>query len=221
MSTVRMFETTQQAEAAVAKLRNGGFRWDTIRVVEPAMGREGAVVDAAVDDGMIPEVYRQACVGALQRGRALVAIDAPFGHEQAAIDIMAEAGAVDTDMLPAYSRRDPAPLSDLLNLPVLSRSKSTTQLAQKPFTFPSWLGLPLVTRTGQAMFGGLSKSKKNWKYSMGLPLLTKSGGPMFGGLTKPKRNWTSSFGLPLLSRNSAPLSSMFGMPTLTRRRDND
>ena len=220
MATVRIFESAQQAEAAVSKLRAGGFRRDTIRVIEPGMGNEAAV-ERAIDDGVVAEVYRRSCVQALQRGRSLVAIDAPFGHEQDALDILAAAGAVDTEALPAYSRRDPAPFSDLLGIPVLSRSKTTTQLAQKPYTFGSWLGLGLLTKNSAPLFGAVSKRKKNWTSSMGLPLLTKSGAPMFGGLTARKRNWTSSFGLPLLSRNSAPLSSMFGMPTLSRRKNRD
>lgn len=221
MSTVRIFETAEQAEAAADKLRNGGFRRDTIAVVNPAMGGEAAAVDAAVRDGVMPEVYRRACIQALQRGRSLVAIDAPFGHEQDAVAIMTRAGAVDSEMLPEYSRRDPAPFSDILGMPVLSRSRTTTQLSERQYTFPSWLGLPLLTKTGGAMFGGLSKPKRNWTSSLGLPLLTKGGRPMFGGLTKSKRNWTTSFGFPLLSRNSAPLSSMFGIPPLTRRRGSD
>ena len=224
MSTVRLFESEHQAEGAAARLVEAGFRQQTISVISPAAGQEEAAVQSAVASGALPGSHRRVCVDALRRGRHIVTIEAPFGHEQEAIDILTAGGAVETDSLPAYSLYDPTPLSDFLGIPVLSSSRTTTQLAQRRFTFPSWLGLGLTSKKAaplSSMIGlkPLSQPKRPRTSSFGLPLLTKSGGPTFGfkAIISPKRGWSRSFGLPLLSKNSAPLSSMFGIPLLTRR----
>lgn len=226
MSTIRLFETEQLAHQAAAKLREGGFRPATISVIAPMAGREAAIVEAAVEAGTIPGNHANVCREALQRGRHVLSVETPFGFEQDAIDILEDSGAVDTGSLPAYLPDDAAPLSDLLGIPVLSQSRTTTQLARREYIFPSWLGLGLSSKKAaplSSMFGmkTLSKEKRPWNSSFGLPLLTKSSGPTFGfkALTKEKRPWTSSFGFPLLSKNSAPLSSMFGIRLLSRRDD--
>jgi len=228
MLTVRLFESEREAQAGAARLIEEGFPRDSVSVISASPGSESVVVAEAKRSGRLPGSHAEACTAALKRGRAIVTVAAPFAHELQAIELLEASGAVETETLPVVSPRDPSPFSDFLGLPVLSRSRTTTQLARKPYTFPLWLGLGLTSRKAaplSGMFGlkTLSRPKRPWTSSFGLPLLTRSSGPVLGlkAISTPKRPWTSSFGLPLLSRNSAPMSSIFGLPLLTRRHRSD
>lgn len=217
MSTVRMFETKQHADAAVDKLVSEGFRRNTMSVITPGGGAERANIDAAVRHGHVPGSDVNACIDALARGRTIIALDAPFGYQGLAYDVLDAAGAVDSDMLPEYSPRNPSPLSDFLGMPTLTAGRTTTQLSKGGTTFSVSLSKKSAPSSSFGM-STLSKPKKNWTTSFGLPMLTKSQGPSFGfkTLSSSQGGWTRSFGLPLLSRNSAPLSSMFGLRVISK-----
>ena len=219
MSTVRMFETEQHARDAAAKLEQGGFRKESISVIGAMPGQEDDAVSAAIDQGRLSGSLRGSCVAALRRGRSIVTVDAPFGAEADAIDILEGAGAVDSGEVSRYSNYDPTPLSDMFGIPVLSNSRSSVQLSHR-LTFPVRLSNKATPLSSMFGMKTLTAPWRNKTSSLGFPMLTKSGGPVFGvKLRTPKKGWNRSFGIGLLSSNATPLSSMFGMRTISRKKN--
>jgi hypothetical protein len=215
MSTliVRLYDTAEQARAAVAKLREAGFRDDAI--LELAPGSAQSVASAIVAGRMMghrAEFYAER----VKQGRSLVAVEAPFGQGQAATNILDGFSPVDQDLQlphdpvqhewgkaaplsatlgwPVLLRKSPAPLSDSLGLPTRSRSEfyTTTSLASSDATFSSIFGLRLLSRNPAPLSSML-----------GFPLLSR------------RTTKTSSFGMKLLSDTAAPLSSALGISTLS------
>lgn len=233
---VRMYETEQQAHDTATRLREEGFPEDGIFLVVPESGSDGGSSEALASAFMAGHVLRSHAdiyAQGLKGGRSLVAARAPFGFGQLATQIMDSFGPVDLGLRPpqrssmgwdeaaplssalqlrVLRHRQPAPFSELLGLPVLSRGRSFLSnlfgelaspkpslfghdaLIQKAAPFSSLFGLGLLSRN-PAPLSSL----------FGLQTVYASAGP-----------WTSSFGLPLLSRAPAPFSSLFGLPLLTR-----
>ncbi len=74
-----MYDTEERARAAVAKLREAGFRDDAI--LELAPGSAQSVASAIVAGRMMghrAEFYAER----VKQGRSLVAVEAPFGQGQ-------------------------------------------------------------------------------------------------------------------------------------------
>ncbi len=223
--TVRMFASEEAAQRAASNLKANGFS-DVLTLLPPAVGAPAdAAVQGGVDQGQIPRNAIAVCVDALQRGRSLVAVAAPFGQALDAIGIMADAGAIETDAIPEPVYRNPSPLSDLLMWPTLAKFEPMSDLLSSSWTFSSRFGMPLLSknqRGANSSFGikTLSAPKRKTS-SFGIPLLSKNqrGANSFFGiktLSAPKRK-NSSFGFPLLSKNPAPFSSLLGMSTLTEK----
>ncbi len=189
--TVRIFDSETDARSAMARLAESGF--SDPKVLSGASGGDlEAVVRRAVDNGVLAGHQASFCLRNLKDGRSAVAVSANFGFAQEAIKVMAMCGARTDETPPTVERGNPAPLSDLLGLPTLSRARPTTELASSSWYFSSSFGFGLLS--GNAV-----------------PLSS-----LFGlkTLTQPKRDWRTSFGLPLLSSNPAPLSSMLNMRTV-------
>ena len=142
---VRMYDTEERARAAVAKLREAGFRDDAI--LELAPGSAQSVASAIVAGRMMghrAEFYAER----VKQGRSLVAVEAPFGQGQTATNIMDGCSPVDQELelpddpvqtewgeaaplsatlgWPVLLRKSPAPLSDSLGLPTRSSSEFYT-----------------------------------------------------------------------------------------------
>lgn len=227
--TVRIFKSEKDARDAAAKLAEAGYGEPAVLVADQLKGKEAAAVKSAVEEGMLPGGYTAVCTRSLQQGRSLVGVRAPFGQAQRANNIMADAGAVETDQLKPIVRSNPAPFSDVLSIPTLSQFVSSTELPRSDWSVSAGFGLPLLSRRAapfSSMFGMklLTSEKTGRKTGYGMPLLSRNPAPMssllFGLKTviSPKKSWNWSFGLPLLSRNPAPFSSLFGVPLLTRDR---
>ena len=201
MTYVRMYETEQQARAAIAQLKKGGFPENTMHLVTP-----GANGDALLGYmvGSDTRVYAEN----LALGRSFVLVRAPFGSGQAAIDILDSCGPIESDLLapaePAscweeavtplstamqwqvLKQNDPAPFSKWMGFPLLSKG-------DKPAPLSQWLGSsPLSKRQQPAPLS-------SW---MGFPLLS------------PEVSLSQYFGLDLLSPEATPLSSRLGLDTL-------
>ncbi len=183
---VRMYETSQQAEAAANKLREWGFREDLINVVTPAL--PSGDFAAAIMAGYV--LKRDALVYAegVRRGRSLVSVRAPFGKGRVAIDVLDRLGPVDSgvpdepaDHLPGWD--DAAPFSSAFWMPTKARDATP---------FSSFWVLPVVTRKGRTLGERL-----------GLPEVSNSSAPI-----------QTSLGMPLLSRKVAPLSELLKLPLL-------
>ena len=228
--TVRMYESEQQAHDAAQRLVEVGFPEDKILLVTPtsAAGGEAEVVRSAVATGLLPGGYGGLCTQALQRGRSVVAVEAVFGRGQLARDALESFAPVDTEQLPAPSTRNPAPLSDALGIPTLTRGLPFAALTDSRFALSSLYGLRLLSWNPaplSSLLGmkTLSKPKRPWVSSLGLKLLSRNPAPLSSAvgmrtLSKPKKPWTRSFGLPLLSKNPTPLSSFLGLSVLKKRR---
>jgi hypothetical protein len=188
---VRIYGSEANAREAARKLVEAGFRKDLVHVLTPDSGGEQAI-RAAVVAKKLPTSHVKAATAALMAGRSVVSVPLPY-YGQETLDILDSCDPVEVEATPQHMPNDPAPFSDMLGLPVLTkhRGASARLLAGEP-TFKSFLGLPLLTK---------SKGPKN--SSFGLPLLSQ-----------PKSK-TTSFGLPLLTKPTSKTTS-FGLPLLTK-----
>ncbi|WP_372422103.1 hypothetical protein [Salinarimonas chemoclinalis] len=252
---IGIFRSEPAAEAAHAALVQAGFEECRVirpqpRVVADAAGEEGAeggarttpapdasaldaaAVRAAVLDGYLPGALSRAYLHLLEAGAIVVSVKAPFGEGAAAQATVYSAQGYEPAPEPPPPR-NPAPFSTAFGIPVLSRSRSRTELTPT-WSFSDFLGLRVLSRdpaplsralgmatlSGGAAQGGRPAQRKTT--SFGLPLLSRSAAPLSSAvglstLTAPKREWKTSFGLPLLSRSASPLSDLFGLPVLTRK----
>ncbi len=214
---VRIYDSEDAARSAAAKLANAGFGTHRVLVASEHSGQEAAAVRSAVQDGLLPGSQAAFCIQNLAKGRSLVAVVAPFGYSLEAIEIMESSGAVDVDKMPRHvATRDPAPLSEALGIQTVVDFVPMTELTSSSWSLSGVFGMPLLTKNQRGK-ARLSKQKRPWNSSMGLPVLTRNQRGK-ARLTTPKRPWNWSLGFPLLSNNPAPLSSLFGIPTLTKRR---
>jgi hypothetical protein len=205
---VRIYAEEQHARDAAAALMDAGLSARAVNVLVPEPGRESEIVQAAIEDRRLPGSHVHAATEALRKGQTVLAVDLPY-ESRATMAIMERYGPVETAKLPSPSQRNPAPLSSLLGLPVLTESRGQTTVVRGSNRHIMDF-FPLLTEP---------KSKKS---SFGIPLLSKPtakrdksfGFPM---LSKPTARKEKSFGFPLLIRDkAAPLSSLFGLKLLTK-----
>ncbi len=224
-SIVRLFETDEAAAAASEGLVAAGFRTDDILVISAAIEDRAQAVSDAIGSGFLRSgSLEDCCLGALERGLSVVSVKAQFGQGQRATWALHAHGPVETDSIPVYESGQPAPLSDLLGMPLLSsHSRAGAGLADSNFSLSRLFGMRLLSRNGRLWFGmkALSSSQRAKRRSFGLPLLSSDPAPlskllMWKTLSASKGRWTTSFGLPLLSSNPTPLSSLLGMAPLTK-----
>ncbi|MEM7746680.1 MAG: hypothetical protein AAGB04_05460 [Pseudomonadota bacterium] len=221
---VRFYSSENGAREVYALLEEEGFNVRSILLPSETEGREEEAVKDAIREGTLPERQIMICTRSLKEGRSLVGVRAPFGRGVDALELMETKDCVESDLLKRYRFNDPAPLSAMMGLPVLSKFVSSSGLVSSNWSFSAGFGLPLLSKNPapfSSMFGmgTLSSTKKNWRTSFGFPLLSKSASPlssmfMMPVLSRSKGPWKSSFGFPLLTRNPAPFSSLFGMTPL-------
>ncbi len=212
MSTIitRLFESNDQATAAVAELKRSAFGDDLVTVI--GAKRQGAESLIATE---VPRSIAAAVADGVRRGGTAVIVRAPYGYAVKATEILdrfnpseigvtdvatptdSEAAPLSTALGLELLSDNPAPLSSWLGLRLLIRGPSTTQLIEKAAPFSQTLGFPLLA---------------NVSTSFGLPTLTSNpNATIFGNeLT----DVSTSFGFPQLSSNPAPMSSAMGMPVL-------
>jgi hypothetical protein len=225
-TVIRIYESEAQAGKAATALRDKGFenvfQFTALpKPVAPAKApAKGAAAKGAVaakttvastaslvadmTAAHILQSHAQSYAAELQKGGSLVKVDAPFGLGLTANKILDSYGpcgrGFDTS---APSREfiwdDAAPLSSMLQLPVLSNIEhpfetltGISSLSKGAAFLSSLFGIPLLSR------GSAEKTS-----SFGMPLLSR------GSAQK-----NSSFGLPLLSNSPTPLSSLFGLKVL-------
>ncbi|XWN31804.1 MAG: hypothetical protein ROR55_01415 [Devosia sp.] len=229
---VRIYPSEQAALDADARLAESGFTDRAVLLPSNVAGTEEKAVREAVREGKLPQRFEKISIQSLKDGRAVVAVEAPFGLSETAVDIMDTGECVDTDRLRRYEISDPAPFSDALGLPVLSSSKATNSLTDSSWSLSSSLGMGLLSKNPAPLSSAISwrtlskpKGKGEWRRSFGFPLLSRKAAPLssmfgMGTLSRPSSKKTSSFGFPLLSRTAAPLSRMFGLKVLSDT-DND
>lgn len=217
-SSIRIYESEQAAQVASSQLGEAGFSAQRAFLASELAGREEAAVKDAVAKGIVPSGNAAACIRCLKQGRSLVAVNAPLGRGQEALVTLAQS-ADGAEILLAPPPRDPAPFSDALAIPVLSKFVASSELLSSSCYVTGGFGLvgggaaPLSSIVAMPTVlasptGNKPAPKRNpspFSSALGMPTVLK-----------PPKNWTSSFGYPMLAKNPAPLSALFGMPTLSR-----
>lgn len=207
---VRIYTEEQHARDAAAALMAAGLSRSAVNVLVPVAGQEAATVHSAIDDRRLPGSHVHAATEALRKGQTVLAVDLPY-ESQVAIDIMERYGPVETDTLPSLPRRNPAPLSDLLGIPVLSGTESRATLVSGGRSRFVMDFFPLLK-------DGVAKKRT----SFGFPLLKKGltgkdksfGFPL---LKEPVAKKNKSFGFPMLSKPVHKRETSFGFPMLINR----
>lgn len=230
-STVRMYGSEKNARDAATRLKEAGFAEESIVLVTPASGKTGDDVANAVKAGNLLGHAASFYAERVRDGRSLVVVRAPFGRGQAAKEILDACSPVDTDLAPPAAPEAEwgrgAPFSRAAGMRVLLRDS--------PAPMSQALGIPTLSRGLSflySFFGELTKHDYSLSGGLGMRLLSDNPAPlssMFGmsTISTPRGEWTHSCGLPLLSGkapfsslsdNPAPLSSALGLPLLTGKR---
>lgn len=190
----RLFDSREQAMAAVAELKQNGFSDDPIDVIGPAEGQgEGESVGAS-DDALlasitrtgVPQARAEAYAEGVRRGGTVVAVRAPFGFASTATEILDRFNPTARD----WPEQDPSgdrPKHD--PAAPLSSAAGWRVLLSDPTPLSSWLGWRVLSERQT-------------------PAIKLSDEP--APLSK-------RLGWRVLSENATPLSSRAGMKVLSDR----
>lgn len=229
---VRLYQNEADAQKAVDKLKGEGFAANKMTLLTPGQG--GAAdqrVDAEVQAGRLPGFYRDYTVEGLQKGRAVLVVDAPFGGGQAAEGIMDDAGPVDTEQMPEWPVAASRTTSGSFGIAELTERRFFTIDENAPqvrfrHVLESFFGLGLLNSkaaplSDAANMPTVTERPKEWTKSLGYDLLLDNPAPLssainYKTITERPKDWTTSFGVSLLSSGSTPLSSFLSMPVLTK-----
>lgn len=217
----RAFASEQDALESVEALESRRFLEEDMSVITPAMveaTNAGLLTPAEVDGvpsrkllaqliievhaaSSVPDSHAMVYADAIQNGKTLLLITAPFGQAQLAEATLDEGKAVDMAALPElqyHTWMQAAPLSDLLKIPVLKSRRSW--MAR---TFPELRDADALPTRG--LLGGLLKHDP-------APLSSKFGMDVLKDNPTPL---SSRVGMSVLKDNPTPLSSKVGMSVLT------
>jgi hypothetical protein len=200
MPITRLFASPDDAAAAVADLKQAGFRPDSIEVVTKSDAGAGAT---AIGHKGVPKANAERYAAAVAEGGALVLVGPPFGTAAKATKILEISRPGDTGTAHAVyevtSLDEATPLSSAAQIPVLINDPAPLSsyfkirtLTKEPYTFPTFLGLGLLSN----VIAPLS----TW---LGWPVLSSNPAPL-----------SSAIGAPVASSDPAPLSSSLGWPVL-------
>lgn len=217
----RAYASEQDALDAVETLKGQNFEQEDISVITPSMieasnpwmltkdtkdGIDSTEMLAQVVIGVheasrIPDSHAMVYADSLQQGNVLLIMTAPFGEALLATDTLDGTNTVHLDEMPEleyFTWVQPAPLSALLNLPLLSDRKSWMAHTFGELTADDY-------RPTEGMFGGLLRDNPT-------PLSSKFGMDVLSDNTTPL---SSRFGWDLLKEDPTPLSNKIGMNTLS------
>lgn len=186
---VRVYAAEKKARDAAEKLKAEGFSGDKITVLAgKADADPSADVAAAVTAGLMPGAYAGTAAATMKKGRAIVAVDAPFG-----------AGGTAERILDGFG-----PVQDDLQI-------STTGSTSGNLTTEGWG--PLLSERRFFLFNGelINSASRTELMKDPAPLSSRLGLRI---LTEPKKDWTQSFGQSLLSTKRF----IFGEPKLTPKK---
>jgi len=247
------YASESDALEAIDALKANGFEEEDITIVTPAMIEsansdmlspgEKAGVDSTEmlaqvimsvhEASAVPSSHAMVYAESVQKGHSLVLVTAPFGQALLATDTLNNGKQIDVGEMPEleyHTWMQPAPLSALLNIQVLSHRRSWMSRTFAELTEPGYFptqgfmgGLLKDNPTPLSSSAGIEVLKDNptpLSSKFGWSLLKDNPTPMSDKLgmkplseTPPGKN-DSSFGIKTLSDNPTPLSSMFGIPVL-------
>ena len=249
------FASESDALEAVDALKANGFEEEDISIITPSMieSANAKMLSPGEDDGVnttemlaqvimsvheasdVPPSHAMVYADNVQQGRSLVLITAPFGEALLATDTLNTGKHIDVGAMPEleyHTWLQPAPLSALLKIPVLSHRRSWMSRAFSELTKPGYLptegimgGLlkdnptPLSDKIGMHVLKDNPtplSSKFGWSLLKDnpTPLSDKIGMKTLSDPEEEPTKRNSRFGLPLLLNNPTPLSSLFGIPVL-------
>jgi len=252
------YASESDALETIDALKANGFEEEDVTIVTPSMIEsanpnmlspgeiEGVsstemlaqVIMSVHEASNVPSSHAMVYADSVQQGHSLVLITAPFGQALLATDTLNNGKHIDVGEMPEleyHTWLQPAPLSALLNIRVLSHRRSWMSRTFAELTEPGYLptegimgGLlkdnptPLSSKVGMEILKDNPtplSSKFGWsllKDSV-TPLSDKIGMKVLSESVPGKKS--TSFGIPTLSDNPTPLSSMFGIPVLKREDD--
>ncbi|MFK7994787.1 MAG: hypothetical protein AB8B87_11660 [Granulosicoccus sp.] len=247
------YASESDALEAIDALKANGFVEEDITIVTPSMiesansdmlspgEKEGVdstemlaqVIMSVHEASNVPSSHAMVYAGSIQQGHTLVLVTAPFGKALLATDTLNNGKQIDVGQMPEleyHTWLQPAPLSALLNIRVLSHRRSwmsrTFAELKEPGYFPTeglMGGLLKENPTPLSSSAGFEVLKENptpLSSRLGWSLLKENSTPLSDKIgmsalseSVPAKK-SSSFGMRTLSDNPTPLSSMFGIPVL-------
>lgn len=178
-----MYETERQATLAYNKLRAWGFTDEVTNLVTSGAGSLPDIL-SAIMAGYVLKAHAAIYARGIQRGLALVSVQAPFGTGRIATEILDRFDPVDSGVQEAINRGliwdDDAPISSALHLPTISHGAAP---------FSNFWGLEVAAH------------RRTLSDVLGLPELVDADSSLSRGMAR-------------LSDNPAPLSSLLRIPLL-------
>ncbi|MDC0434167.1 general stress protein [bacterium] len=237
------YASESDALEAVDALKANGFEEEDISIVTPTMieSANADMLSPGEKDGVdttemlaqvimsvheaseVPSSHAMVYAENVQRKQSLVLVTAPFGQALLASDTLATGKHIDVGEMPEleyHTWLQPAPLSALLNIPVLSHRRSWMSRTFDELTEPGYLPT-------EGIMGGLLKDNPTPLSSkIGMEVLKDNPTPLSSkiGMEVLKDNPTplsSKFGWKLLKDNATPLSDKLGIKTLSDDESSD
>ena len=201
----RMYANQESAAAALAALRDRGFRADATHIIARPEMQDGTSPDADASSDPVLAAMTKIAVAPehagiyaerVRRGEALVAVEAQFGTAQLATTVLEGANPVsvtlpEVEYSSGVNWASAAPLSSALGIPVLL--SDATPLSN----FLKWPSLKRESASSASLAGIQRQSREAapLSRSLKLPLLSDNAAPLSGTLK-----------LPVLLEKAAPLS---------------
>ncbi|MEL7297429.1 MAG: hypothetical protein AAGJ86_07180 [Pseudomonadota bacterium] len=217
----RLFESEQAANAAIDALVAGEEPRGRSLVIAASDPNAAAKLDAAIAAGSIEEIHRDALAAGLSRGRTILSSRPSELNTGRFVEQTLNAHCVDRDAIREYIPSNAAPFSDLLGIPVLSDSRSQTELVKfdkdssfgiklishKATPLSSMFGLPVLRASKSAKGTSIAKMSQTsapFSSKLGMKLLSKSKSAKGTSVAR-------------LSRKAAPFSAFLGLRVLSKR----
>jgi hypothetical protein len=194
----RMYDNHESAARAAHELRSNRFdRFTAVHVVTRSAGSD-AGADASIDGiaasimkGHVLKAHAMVFAERIRRGGTLVTAHAPFGTAAAAMNILDSHGPIDSGV--------PELKDDIVAWDEAAPCSSALHmrvLLDDSATFSKFWNVPPLLKSAATTFSAL-----------GIPETVASKGPYAG-----------TFGMPLISQKATILSSMLGLPVLSKPR---
>lgn len=225
--TVRLYQSSESAQEAAARLADAGFDQQTIILADAPDGAQvgaqitddaQATAEGQVGDGAAPAVDEGAGEAALLATiqSATEAGHLPGGYKNFCIQNLGMGRSIVA--VRVHFGRGQEAIEIMESCGAIDSGHLPQPISRDPSPFSDFLGIPTLSKSEPMTLLTDSDWTLSWMFN--LKLLSKKPAPlssMFGMrlLSSSKQSWKSSFGMPLLSDKAAPLSSMFGLKTLT------
>jgi len=218
----RIFDRDEQARQAAEALADAGYGSDSLLVLG-AVAPEGApspedLVNQVRGAGELPITRAVLCARALEQGKAVVVVGAPFGYVVRANSIMDDAGAAPAERMETARPDNPSPFSDFLGLPCLEHRLSFLSV-EDPLIDAGWTLFPLKLRDKLTFNVRLIDNPAWLSSKLGLKTLKTGKRQIFNVKLIDNPAWLSSkLGLKTLS-DKRPRRTSFGFSLLTSQQD--